>query len=277
MARLKGFTLIELLVVIAIIAILMGILMPALRRVREQARMTNCTANMKHWGTFLHMRASDNDGTLYTGWNDQGFWWLSELDRKTWDWTQNKTWFCPSATKPVIDRSGNNLPTFNIFNAWGIFQTGREKGGGTKDFGPNGVSGSYSINGYLLNIPENATYQSGVPARNGWRNFHGIKQGATVPLFLEALRFDLWPAPNEAPAENEYAAWSGNHIGRCCINRHQGFVCTSFADGSARKVGLKELYTLKWHQTFDTVGPYTKAGGVLTSAWPEWIRPFPDY
>ena len=277
--RRRGFTLIELLVVIAIIAVLMGILMPALRRVREQARMTKCTANMRHWGTVFHMRASENNGTLFTGSNAKGFWWVSELDRKEWDWTQNKTWFCPSATKPVQDRQGNPRGSFNINNAWGIFMEGAQKGGGRKDFDPNGVTGSYGLNGYLINIPGNATFgnHSNVPAGHGWRNFNAITQGARVPLFTEALRFDLWFTPAEAPAASETAAWSSNNNGRCIINRHQGFVCTVFADVSARKVGLKELYTLKWHKRFDTAGPFTLAGGVTADTWPDWIRHFPDF
>lgn len=48
-------------------------------------------------------------------------------------------------------------------------------------------------------------------------------------------------------------------------------------DGSVRKVGLKGLWTLKWHQSFNTAGPWTKTGGVLPEDWPEWVRPFKEY
>ena len=61
MYRKKGFTLIELLVVIAIIAILMGILMPALQRVKEQARDQICVSHLKTIGLGVIMYADDND------------------------------------------------------------------------------------------------------------------------------------------------------------------------------------------------------------------------
>jgi prepilin-type N-terminal cleavage/methylation domain-containing protein len=64
----KGFTLIELLVVIAIIALLMGILLPALQRVKEQAYEISCRANLRQYGIAQKVYLDDHDGRYPTSW-----------------------------------------------------------------------------------------------------------------------------------------------------------------------------------------------------------------
>jgi len=73
----KGFTLIELLVVIAIIAVLLAIIMPAMRKVRETAKETICKSNLKNVGLGLLMYLDDNDRKLPNYRSANGFLWYS--------------------------------------------------------------------------------------------------------------------------------------------------------------------------------------------------------
>jgi len=238
---------------------------------RRRAKETVCQSNLQQWHAVFQGHIQRNGGTFFHGVKGSpGYWWPKELDKEEWDWKQRRIWFCPQADQPMADGRGKlTATTYSIFYAWGIYNEW--------DLGPNGISGSYGVNGYLINIPDTMRYESGVPASQGWRDLTDVPEASDVPMFLDAMRLDLWPLPTNTPAATEAPVWIGNHVASCCINRHNGGVSCLFVDGSVRKVGLKELWTLRWHRSFYTTGPWTTAGGVQPQDWPSWMREFRDY
>jgi prepilin-type N-terminal cleavage/methylation domain-containing protein/prepilin-type processing-associated H-X9-DG protein len=274
MNRKKGFTLIELLVVIAIIALLMSILMPALARVKNQARTTACLANLKQWGLMFAMYTGDNDGYFFSGqingaWVGTGAFWRDAMRPYSKD---DKMWLCPQAVKNrgYGNAGGGGTMPLSWDEAW-VASSGI-------DDDPD--VGSYGLNGWVLNPPPGTTSVYGrSPASDHWRTSYA-KESNNIPVFGGSWWVDAWPRHNDAPpaqGERPSDTVNSNEMNRVCVNRHGGFVNWLMMDWSVKKAGLKELWTLKWNKSFLINGPWTKAGGATSDSWPEWMRSFKDY
>lgn len=265
--RRKAFTLIELLVVIAIIALLMGILMPALQRVKKQARTVACMSNLKQWGLIFNMYTGDNDHKFYGAWSTsgQGHVWIGALRPYYKDEDIN---FCPSAAKPNPDNGEQG----GTHEAYGVFSPDDPREGYA------GLAGSYGINDWVGD-PAHARNPGGVigdPSQY-WVS-PDVRGSSRIPLFLDAMWLGGMPSFRDTPPEHDGVYGSGTGMmQRYCCNRHEGNVNALFVDFSVGKVGLKELWTFKWHRKFDTGGPWTTAGNVQPSDWPEWMRNFKAY
>jgi prepilin-type N-terminal cleavage/methylation domain-containing protein/prepilin-type processing-associated H-X9-DG protein len=285
----EGFTLIELLVVIGIIALLMAALLPALSAARKRARSVVCCSNLKQWGATLALYTDDSQGRFPTdGAGLSGIWLLRGVFLPKDDPNANtrvlhhfgtrNIALCPMALRPRSLRShmGANLTVF------GSAQGGALHGRTGEEFTPWEILTpapafrcSYGFNQYML---KGLTLS---PRRTGQNTYvelslFSLRGRAAVPVLLDSMMpqsAPLWPG--EAPPLTEEGALGG--IKNFCMNRHSGHTNGLFFDWSARPVGLKELWTLKWYDKFSTGGPWTKAGGVKPEQWPPWMRALRDY
>jgi len=122
---------------------------------------------------------------------------------------------------------------------------------------------------------------------NNELNLQVVKNTSNVPILFDCALPDAgFENSNDFPPEYmDKPAWFATDAEesgcRIVINRHSsganGGTNVLFLNGSSRKVGLKELWTLKWHKKFCTKGPWTRACGAQPGDWTKWMRKFKDY
>lgn len=275
----EAFTLVELLVVISIIAILLSMLMPSLQRSRKQARTVICLSNLKQWGLMYEMYCNDNNGYFFSGQingldtnTDHGRYWRALMK----PYSRNvKMWLCPEAVKPPV---GGGEPKVGALPDVAWEYTGLNDSGVTES-----DIGSYGLNGWVLNPIARWTDIFGrTPVSDSWRTCQNKGSTNNIPVFADMWFTDVWPKDADPPSLTEKCpgdpeTFTKNEMQRACVNRHNGSIDTVFMDWSARKVGLKELWTLKWHRSYNVGGRWTQAGHMRPENWPEWMKKFRDY
>lgn len=141
--RVNGFTLVELLVVIGIIAVLIGILLPALSKARDSANTVKCASNLRGIGQAIAQYVSDNNGAFppsnfYTGLAiSNGVSSSTPIDGYThWSALINGTYWQPATDYLINGSKGNpsasapQLAPFENTTAWQQFQCPALENGG---------------------------------------------------------------------------------------------------------------------------------------------------
>ena len=285
MKKRTAFTLIELLVVIAIITLLMAILLPALQKVKKQAGEVLCRANLNQWGTIMFLYTEDYQGRLPANWIPV-VWLLRGSYLKDGDPNRPPVYHefntkgiicCPVAVRVSSDdRGGRASGSSSLDNtSWSVEYTMGSKFEAWEITSPSPpFRGSYGLNRDLFDFPR---FTTGLPSRNRFRfrgkDTYSIKDKDNVPVLLDCPSWngghdDMFTGPPR---------YESMMIQQFCINRHNGYINGLFLDFSARKIGLKELWTLKWNDEYDTANVWTKAGGVQPEDWPYWMRNFKDF
>ena len=258
----KGFTLIELLVVIAIIALLLSILLPGLKKAKEQARRVVCLSNLNQLAKAIEMYEMDCNNKRFVARindDDTSKYWMGKLA----PYAGNEAYgqqlkkgekidllLCPSApynkfeVNPDLVVASGQLGTAAAPWEW--------------DWGSLtalSTIGSYTINGgvaydYLYEDPSSGLYDA-AKAENAYENW--MRTPANVPVFACGRWVIAWPTGDDlvpTSLAGEQMFTDGQDMERFCIDRHNKKVNMIYRDLSVESVQLEDLWQKRWHKDY---------------------------
>jgi prepilin-type N-terminal cleavage/methylation domain-containing protein len=260
--RLHAFTLVELLVVIGIIAVLIGILLPALSKARAQANLVACASNLRQLTVCMQMYENDYKGALIVEWTNGPLWpyllkpYFGKLPSASTSvgntQTRDKVLMCPMTPEKTTD-DADNSPRTSPFETYFTNHS---------SFGK--VQASYGMNRWLYDEWPKALAAGTVPSNNYWngpahRNvtFFKLSKASVgqIPLLFDCRWREARPSKN---TEGYYPIDTTSDMSNAATRRHGKVTNIAYTDLSVRTIPLPELWAAKWHPTWTAPDPLPK-------------------